>query len=107
MLLLGCCTCTGNTSNKTKLIKANSNGNWCLTSYLININYCKKIIERISNNKVNEGIDNNLRKNYHKDNIYIALPPFILQDKTMESDIIMGDLGNTLQVDKNKPITWN
>lgn len=106
MLLIGCCTCTGNTINKTKLIKANSIGNWCTAGYLININYCKKIMERIIKNEINESIDNFLRKNYHKDNIYIALPPFIIQDKTMESDITMGDLGNTLQIDKNKPVTW-
>jgi GR25 family glycosyltransferase involved in LPS biosynthesis len=106
MLLLGCCTCTGNTLNKINLIKANSNGNWCSTGYSMNINYCKKLIERIKKNKINQGIDNYIRKNYHTDNVYIPLPPFILQDKTMESDIIMGNLGNTLQIDNNKSITW-
>ena len=106
MLLLGCCTCTGNTQKNTKLIRANSKGNWCLTGYLMNINYCKKLIEKIKKNKINQGIDNYLRKEYFKDNIYIPLPPFVLQDKTFKSDIIMGDLGNTLQIDNNKFITW-
>jgi GR25 family glycosyltransferase involved in LPS biosynthesis len=106
MLLLGCCTCTGNTTNNTNLIKANSKGNWCTTSYLININYLKKLIERINKKKISVGIDNYLRKDYHNDSIYIPSPPFILQNKTVKSDIIIGELGNTLQIDNKRSISW-
>lgn len=106
MLLIGCCTCTGNTTNKTKLIKANSTGNWCTTGYLININYCKKLIDRIYKNKIERSIDEYTRMFYSSDNVYIPFPPFILQDKNFNSDIIMGNLGNTLQIDNKDPIIW-
>lgn len=106
MLLIGCCTCTGNTTNKTKLIKANSTGNWCLSGYLIQNNYCKKLIDRIYKNKIEKSIDEYTRMFYSNDNVYIPLPPFILQDKNFNSDIIMGELGNTLQIDNKNPIIW-
>ena len=107
MLLLGCCTCNGSTINKTNLLKANSEGNWCMTSFLINRQYCKKIIDRIYKNKVGYGIDGYIKSFYKNDNVYISLPPFILQNKSFESDIIMGKLGNTLKIDNNKPIIWS
>ena len=36
--------------------------------------------------------------NSTKYDFYISLPPFIKQNKELESDIIMGDLGNKIKI---------
>ena len=95
MLLISCCTCMGTYYNNS-LVKAGSDGNWCSSGYVITNNYCKKILDRIKNKKIDDAIDSYIKTNYKNDNIFIPIPPFILQNKNFESDIIMGDLGNTL-----------
>ena len=102
MILLGCCSCEANIINNKNFIlegSKNSNANWCATAYIINYKFVKKILELISNNKLKLSIDNYLQqKIYPKYDFYISLPPFIKQNKELESDIIMGDLGNKIKI---------
>jgi len=103
MILLGCCSCEGEIiNNKDFILKGskNSNANWCTTAYIINNNFCKKLINLIKNNKLkNTSIDGYLNTNiYPNYDFYINNPPFIKQNKNFKSDIVMGELGNTIKI---------
>ena len=103
IILLGCCSCEGEIiNNKDYILKGskNSNANWCTTAYIINNNFCKKLINIIKNNKLkNNSIDSYLNTNiYPKYDFYINNPPFIKQNKNFDSDILMGSLGNTIKI---------
>ena len=103
MILLGCCSCEGEIiNNKDFILKGskNSNSNWCTTAYIINNNFCKKLINLIKNNKLkNTSIDGYLNTNiYPNYDFYINNPPFIKQNKNFKSDIVMGELGNTIKI---------
>tara|TARA_B100001121_G_C18519989_1_gene540854 strand:- start:97 stop:846 length:750 start_codon:yes stop_codon:yes gene_type:complete len=103
MILLGCCSCEGEViNNKNYILKGskNPNSNWCTTAYIINHNFCKKLINIIKNNKLkNKSIDRYLNTNiYPNYDFYINNLPFIKQNKKFDSDIIMGELGNTIKI---------
>ena len=102
ILLLSCCSCEGYDINKKYIIKGSKSNkaNWCTTSYIINKKFVKIILDKIKKDKMYiHGIDQYLINNiYSKYDFYIVKEPFIKQNKELDSDIIMGDLGNTIKI---------
>jgi GR25 family glycosyltransferase involved in LPS biosynthesis len=102
MILLGCCSCGAKNINKKYILKGinKSNYNWCTTSYMISKKFAKQILNIIENRKIYCGIDVYYIMNiYSKYDYYIANLPFIKQNKSLESDITMGELGNNIKIE--------
>jgi GR25 family glycosyltransferase involved in LPS biosynthesis len=56
-------------------------------SYIISLDGCKKLVEIIKNNKINNPIDNIISQNIHLLNIYLIKNVLTYQDRNYESNI--------------------